>query len=191
MTTQDAVVPKVGPDPWSQWNNRGHPVAQLEMPHSFQIHGQHCDNPPAFGQRAPTLRFTHHATEHPDKTNQCSSPLGAAIHAEPAGQPLETIPIEDFDKDKWKLSQKHFDKDVAKFDGETANYRNWWNRVRDHIIGNHHPWGRLLDDKIIVCLMLFRDHLTFLFDNLGGASLRHHVVTQVIPILTRRSRVMS
>ena len=73
-----------------------------------------------------------------------SSPLGAAIHAEPQLAHLDFIRGE-FDYKMWKINPKGFDKDTPKFDGRPEHYRNWWNRLRDHLTGNHQPWGRLLD----------------------------------------------
>ena len=74
-----------------------------------------------------------------------SSPLGAAINAEPMGfSQCTSMPNVAFDKQAWRISPK-VDKDLAKFDGKPESYRLWWNRIRDHICAGHQPYGRLLE----------------------------------------------
>ena len=74
-----------------------------------------------------------------------SSPLGAAIHSEPAGLRVDLLEDIPFDTCAWKINPKGFDKGAQKFDGRPEHYRMLWNRVRDHLIAGHQPWGKLLD----------------------------------------------
>ena len=75
-----------------------------------------------------------------------SSPLGAAIHAEPQDwDNTDKIPNIDFDQKTWKINPKMQEKDLKPFDGQPENFTNWWNKIRDHLISCHQPWGRFLD----------------------------------------------
>ena len=73
-----------------------------------------------------------------------SSPLGAAIQAEPIEQSqyLQPGPMVYAD---WKISPKIADSELAKFDGHPQNYRNWQSRIRDHLCSCNQAWGKLLD----------------------------------------------
>ena len=133
-------------DPWQHW----------QRPEYFQIHGQQGFGSPPIPQphpqprpQAPTLGFSQSDDNIQGPLTpirqEFSSPIGAAIHSEPVGQILDPIPQETFDKDNWKISLKHFDQDIKKFDGEPSNFRMWWNRIKDHIMTSYQPWGRLLE----------------------------------------------
>ena len=64
-----------------------------------------------------------------------SSPLGAAIHAEPLGTQTETIPIKPFETRDWKIDPKGWDSETRKFNGPPEKCRNWCNIFRDHLTG--------------------------------------------------------
>ena len=102
--------------------------------------------------------------------NNSHRPLGAAIHSHPIGQPPETITVETFDKTVWKLGTKEFPQDIQNIDGHTPAYKNWWNRLRDHLASCVQPWVHLLD-----LVEKSRAPLTFKFlatyDTFDGATL--------------------
>ena len=142
------------PDPWHAWGQRepedqrswacpsaAREAAPPQAPQSFLLHGQMtpdedkksrtCEGFDAAGIMTSPLQQTY------------SSPLGAAIHS---GRilPSETIPQVAWDPKEWKINPK-VDKDMIKFDNKPEAYRNWSNRIRDHLVAEHQPWGRLLD----------------------------------------------
>lgn len=161
-TVQQPLAPKFGledADPWHQPSglpDPWQPQPSVQTNH-FQVFGQRGPgSPPGIRHAqhaAPTLGFSLNSGSAgvpstpyaPAFAQQFSSPLGAAIHSQPIGQPLETIPIEPFDKTIWKIGTKDFPQDIQKFDGHTPAYKKWWNRLRDHISSCYQPWLRLLD----------------------------------------------
>ena len=67
--------------------------------------------------------------------------MGAAIHSRQAHPPL---PHEEIDPKKWSIHPKP-PKALVDWDGKADTYRLWAARVRDHLVGGHTPWGRVLE----------------------------------------------
>ena len=74
-----------------------------------------------------------------------SSPLGAAIHSGPTGQPVDTIPHEQFDSTTWKINRKDTSA-LTKIDGDARHYKLWNSLMKDHVAENDTNWLSVLDD---------------------------------------------